>query len=68
MEIPTAKDVLDSIVNNALDPSWFDDAEDANPFQVYRKENAIFIRTGYRPSKVFKIAVEESEWPPLPEL
>lgn len=33
-ERPTVRDVLDSIKNNALDPEWFDTAEDANPFQV----------------------------------
>lgn len=65
MESPTITDVLDSIIDNALDPAWFDDAEDANPFQIYRRENDVFIRTGY-PAKTFKITVEElprSEWP-----
>jgi hypothetical protein len=66
MTPPTIEEVLDSIVNNALDPSWFDDAPDANPFQVYRHENDVFIRVGY-PAATFKISVEENAtWPAFP--
>lgn len=66
METPTAKDVLDSIIDNALDPSWFDDAEDANPFQVVRTEGCVYIKVGGPSAKIIKISVEENAtMPPL---